>query len=72
MERLSRKYFRNKLDVNYIPYGYGVLTGEKDALIYIIYDKLDLENKDVVLFFTDGFLPYLDEPEFKKVILSKR
>jgi serine/threonine protein phosphatase PrpC len=71
MERLGRKYFRNKLDANYIPYGYGVLTGEKDALIYVIYDKVDLEKEDIVLLFTDGFLSYLDEPEFKKIILSK-
>lgn len=55
MERLSRKYFRNKLDVNYILYGYGVLTGERDTLIYIIYDKLDLENKDVVYFLQMDF-----------------
>jgi hypothetical protein len=70
-ERLTRKYFRNKLDNNYIPYGYGVLTGEKEALFYVIYENVGLENGDVILFFTDGFEPFLNEPEFKKILMSK-
>lgn len=68
-ESLGRKYFRNKLDENGLPYGYGVLTGEESALNYLIYESIPLEQDDIIILATDGFLPFIEDEEVKRVIL---
>lgn len=72
-ERLGRKYFRNKvakIKVNkkfkILPYGYGVLTGENNALYFLEYGKLELKKNDIIVIGSDGALPYFESKAFKE------
>jgi len=66
-ERLGRKYFRNKVlrkEENgkeiIIPYGYGVLSGEEDALYFLDIGIIPLELGDLIVVYSDGFVPVLE------------
>jgi len=51
--------------------GYGVITGEKEALMYLSQGKYSVKSGDIFAVFTDGFQEYMKLPEFVS-LLSKR
>jgi len=67
-EAQARRVYRNRLDKRNKPYGWGVLTGEKEALDYVNSGEINLTNGDIILLFTDGFKNYFDLGEFKKAL----
>jgi serine/threonine protein phosphatase PrpC len=66
----AHKFARNKLNQKGQPIGYGVLTGEKEALKYVNYGVLDCLNGDILFIFTDGFADYLNLPEFINIFIT--
>lgn len=42
------------------PYGYGVLTGQKKALDFVVLGEYSLNNVDMVFLSSDGMEPFLD------------
>jgi len=58
------KTFRNILDKNGLTNGYGVISGEKNALKYVNLGSLNASKGDIFLIFTDGFSPYIKEKFF--------
>jgi serine/threonine protein phosphatase PrpC len=66
----AHKFSRNKFDENNKKIGYGVLTGEEDALVYVNHGVLRIEPGDILFIFTDGFENYLEYSEFINVFLK--
>lgn len=64
--KLIRSRYRNNPNVieNGICVSYGALTGEKPAEHFMDFGTEDLEKGDLVVFFSDGFAPMLNDPEF--------
>jgi len=50
--RLTRSEFRNNLDN---PYSFGVFTGEDNAIKFVHTGNKKLNNKDYIIFYSDGF-----------------
>ncbi len=50
--------------------GYGVITGEPNANVYLSSGKFTIENGDLVLLATDGFEEYIKLPEFITLLNS--
>jgi len=59
-----RRVYRNGVDGEGNPIGYGVITGEEEAMKYVRCGLLDAHNRDLFLIYTDGFEHYIDLPEF--------
>lgn len=51
---------------------FGVLTGEKTAESFIMSGQQDLVAGDIVIFYTDGFMSFVDMPEFSQKIRDKK
>jgi len=66
----GRKYIRNALDENGNPVGYGVLTGEENALAYIHSGGLSLKENDLLFLLTDGFFDYFDDKSFIELFIK--
>jgi len=64
---IMRKEFRNRQDVK----GYGSFTGEEGVKKYYKIGSKNLKEKDLIIFYSDGFLNYLKFPKFIE-ILRKR
>lgn len=64
-----RRRFRNNPEN---PAGYGALTGEKTAEHFMMSGQEPLPDGVVVLFFSDGFAPTLERPDFWKVFQQGR
>ncbi len=66
-----RRDYRNNLDN--IQDGkcvsYGALTGEKEAISFIRSGKIDLEDTDIVIVYSDGFTNFLHLEEFINLVL---
>lgn len=63
----QQKYYRNKLGPKGELIGYGVINGEETAMKYLESGKEKIQKGDRIFIFTDGFTPYLQLPEFKKI-----
>lgn len=56
----SSKEIRNEICNNIKhPYGYGVLTGQKEALDFVVFGEYCLNNVDMVFLSSDGIEPFL-------------
>lgn len=64
----ARTLARNAVDKENRPMGYGVITGELEAIHYLESGALKLSPDEVVVLYTDGFTPYLEVPEFRRQI----
>lgn len=67
-----RKNYRNKLEniVDGKCVSYGALTGEEEATSFIRSGKIELEDTDIVIVYTDGFTKFLHLKEFIDLILN--
>ena len=61
---IMRKDFRN----NPSGKGYGSFTGEKGVKKYYKISHKNLEPKDLIVFYSDGFLNYFQFPEFIEIL----
>ncbi len=59
-----RKEFRNRQDVK----GYGSFTGGEGVKKYYKIGSKNLKEKDLIIFYSDGFLNYLKFPEFIEIL----
>lgn len=66
----QQKNFRNKLGTNGKLTGYGVISGEKEALPYVEYGKAKIQKGDQLFIYTDGFTSYLKLRNFKELFLK--
>jgi serine/threonine protein phosphatase PrpC len=64
---IMRKEFRNRMDGK----GYGAFTGEEGVKKYYRIDKKILKPKDLIVFYSDGFLNYLKFPKFIEILRKK-
>jgi serine/threonine protein phosphatase PrpC len=67
---MLRTIFRNALSPRGKKLGYGVITGEPTAEVYVHYGKQKLQRGDVIVFATDGFEEFLKDISFRKAILT--
>lgn len=59
-KEFSPKEIRNEICNNVkSPYGYGVLTGQEEALDFVVLGEYSLNNVDMVLLSSDGMEPFL-------------
>lgn len=65
--KIMRKEFRNRLDGK----GYGSFTGEEGVKKYYQINKLELNPKDLIVFYSDGFFDYLQIPEFIEILRNQ-
>lgn len=65
---LLRTIFRNAVGRRGEKKGYGVVTGESEAEIYVNYGHSALKKNVVYLLATDGFEKYLQEQSFRKAL----
>ena len=61
---IMHRDFRNRLDGK----GYGAFTGEGEVKKYYRISKRILKEKDLVIFYSDGFLNYFQFPEFIEIL----
>ncbi len=71
-ERTQHKWRtrRNALDGNGETLGYGVITGEPEALAYLNVGVFPIQKGDVLAILTDGFEEYIRLPEFVSIITA--
>ncbi|MEI8061922.1 MAG: protein phosphatase 2C domain-containing protein [bacterium] len=62
--KLMKKLFRNAVDENGEKTGYGVLTGEENAFLYLNTGSFTVSKEDLILLYTDGYENYISVPEF--------
>ena len=60
-----RKVLRNKPKAPYLTYG--VFTGEPEAKDYYHFGKIKLQKGDLSFLYSDGFLYFIQKPEFRKL-----
>ncbi len=69
---IVRRDYRNNL--NNIQNGkcvsYGAITGEEEAIQFIQHGQLFLEKNDLILLYSDGFINFLHDKEFIKLLLN--
>jgi hypothetical protein len=65
-----RRLYRNGVGSESQPIGYGVVTGEPAALMYLETGNILLSQGDTVMAYTDGFEPYLSLPTFVQKFLE--
>jgi serine/threonine protein phosphatase PrpC len=61
---IMHRDLRNNLSGN----GYGSFSGEKGVKKYYRIGSLTLNSKDLIVFYSDGFLDYFKFPEFIKIL----
>lgn len=62
--KILHKEFRNHPSGR----GYGSFTGEKEVKKYYEIGNFSLNSGDMIVFYSDGFLPYFKFPEFIKIL----
>jgi len=62
--KIFHQEFRNNLSGE----GYGSFTGEKGVKKYYKIGQITLKAKDLIVFYSDGFVKYLKFPEFIKIL----
>ena len=63
-----RRNYRNKIDTEGNLSGYGVVTGEEIAPMYLSTGMFDLKDVATVLVYTDGFENYVEDEKFLKLV----
>jgi len=66
----QQKNFRNKIGENGKLMGYGVISGEKEALPYVECGKVKIQKGDQLFIYTDGFTPYFKLRNFRELFLK--
>jgi len=61
---IMRKEFRNRIDGK----GYGSFTGKEGVKKYYKIGSKNLKEKDLIIFYSDGFLNYLKFPDFIEIL----
>lgn len=61
-----KKVYRNSVGGS----GYGVVTGEENALEHLNVGVMDLDIGSILMLYTDGFINYTHIYEFKKIFLD--
>lgn len=69
-KKIVRKTYRNGIGKNGELIGYGVVTGEDDAVRYLNCGSFKVEAGDIVALITDGFEEYMNLPEFIDIFKS--
>lgn len=64
------RHLRNRLDAAGKRVGYGVITGEPEALAYVSVGAWPLAEGDRVAVLTDGFEEYLEESDFTALLAA--
>jgi len=59
---------RNAIDAQGKPLGYGVITGEPEALSYVKSGRYKFSADDTVALYTDGFKPYFTLATFPNLL----
>lgn len=54
------------------PIRFGVMTGQKEAENFLRVGSLDIEKGQIAIFYTDGFLPFVFDEEFIKMLFVAR
>jgi len=67
---MLRTVFRNALSPKGKKLGYGVITGEPAAELYVHFGKKRLRHGDLVVFASDGFEAFFKEVSFRKALLT--
>ena len=69
---IVRRDYRNNLNniVDGKCVSYGALTGEDSALEFIKSGEIKLSENDLIVLYSDGFINFLQDEEFKKQIIS--
>ncbi len=67
---LSRTIYRNTTSSSKRELGYGIITGEKEAERFAVFQKTLLRKNIVYTIFTDGFSPYLKNKGFRNALVS--
>ena len=67
-EFINRTIARNAVSARGKLLGYGVVTGEPEALRYVESGSFRLAVSDTVVLYTDGFTPYFSLASFRNVI----
>lgn len=68
-KEFSSREIRNKICNNpRHPYAYGVLTGQKEAMEFVVLGECSLTNDDMVFLSSDGMEPYLMSLNFKDFV----
>jgi serine/threonine protein phosphatase PrpC len=62
VRKRTRSKYRNNPNE---PLSYGALTGENNALKYIRYGKLNIQEDDFIFLYSDGFFPIISRKSFK-------
>lgn len=65
--KIARKRYRNNLKEKY---SYGAITGEESALSYIKEKRLEKVKNDILILYSDGFLPFLTKEFFQIVLFN--
>lgn len=68
---LIRKKYRNGLGPHGELIGYGVVTGEETAALYLRTGCLDISRGDTALIFTDGFEEYVPLDQFRSLVIAR-
>lgn len=63
-KKIIRKIYRNGVDKDGELIGYGVVTGEDNAVKYLNYGSFETDDGDIVALVTDGFEEYMNLPDF--------
>lgn len=67
-KKITRKDFRNGVNSKGEPIGYGVVTGEKNAELYLNKGVVEIEQGNIIAILTDGFEDYIELSEFISVL----
>jgi serine/threonine protein phosphatase PrpC len=65
-----RTIMRNAVSLEGRPQGYGVVTGEPDAELFLQSASYPLEEGDTVILYSDGFSSYLQSPSFLRLLAN--
>ena len=66
----ARTIVRNAMGHEGQRLGYGVITGEPEAVHYLETGKRKLVSGDVVVIYSDGFAPYFSLAQFRKILAT--
>ncbi|MFA6422430.1 MAG: protein phosphatase 2C domain-containing protein [Candidatus Buchananbacteria bacterium] len=67
---IVRSKYRNGLDINGNPIGYGVVTGDEAAEKYLNFGSREVEEGDIIILCSDGFYEYFENKDFVDLLLS--
>lgn len=69
-KKIIRRVYRNGVNEKGELIGYGVITGEENAVRYLSGGSFLINSGDIIAIFTDGFENYMKLPEFIDLFVS--